>query len=76
MNTSTLSFLGRDSGFGENNNSAYLEHNNNLYIIDCGFTVFNTIKNKFDFKKYNSINSLYNHFIRLKDCTQKNIKKL
>ena len=61
MNNSLLTFLGKDSGFGDNNNSAYIEDNNNLYIIDCGFTVFNIIKNKFDFKKYDSINVIITH---------------
>ena len=61
MNSSTLNFLGKDSGFGENNNSAYVEENNNLYIIDCGFTVFNKLKKNFDFKKYTSINVIITH---------------
>jgi len=61
MENMTLTFLGKDSGFGENNNSAYIENNNNLYIIDCGFTVFNIIKNKFSFNKYNSINIIITH---------------
>lgn len=61
MENSTLIFLGKDSGFGENNTSAYVEENNNLYIIDCGFTVFTKIKEKFDFKKYNSINVIITH---------------
>ena len=61
MNNSTLTFLGKDSGFGENNNSAYVEENNNLYIIDCGFSVFTKLKEKFDFKKYNSINVIITH---------------
>lgn len=56
-----LTFLGKNSGFGDNNNSAYAENNNNLYIIDCGFSIFNVIKNKFDFKKYNSINVIITH---------------
>ena len=42
-------------GFGENNNSAYFETNNQLYIIDCGFSVFSKIKNKFDFNKYHRV---------------------
>lgn len=61
MNNNTLTFLGKDSGFGDNNNSAYVEDNNNLYIIDCGFSIFNVLKNKFDFKKYNSINVIITH---------------
>ena len=31
----TLNFLGRDSGFGENNNSAYFEIDNKFILIDC-----------------------------------------
>ena len=61
MTSPTLTFIGKDSGFGNNNNSAYIEDNNNLYIIDCGFSVFNVIKNKFNFKKYNSINIIITH---------------
>lgn len=61
MNNSTLTFLGKDSGFGDNNNSAYIENNNDLYIIDCGFSVFNKIKNNFDFNNYNSINVIITH---------------
>lgn len=61
MNNSTLTFLGKDSGFGDNNNSAYIENNNDLYIIDCGFSVFSKIKNNFDFNNYNSINVIVTH---------------
>ena len=32
---STLLFLGKDAGFGENNNSAYIETNNKFILIDC-----------------------------------------
>lgn len=35
-----LRFLGIDSGFGFENNSAYAVENNNLLLIDCGGTVF------------------------------------
>ncbi len=35
-----LNFLGIDSGFGFENNSAYAVENNNLLLIDCGGTVF------------------------------------
>lgn len=61
MENNILTFLGNDSGFGNNNNSAYLEIDNELFIIDCGFTVFNVIKNKFDFKKYEKINIILTH---------------
>lgn len=60
-NTMQLTFLGKDSGFGEKNNSAYYETENKLVLIDCGFTVFNTIKNKFDFSKYDNIEIIITH---------------
>ena len=56
-----LIFLGSDSGFGAKNNSAYYETDNTLVIIDCGFTVFNIIKEKFDLKKYDSIEVIITH---------------
>ena len=61
MKKNILKFLGNDDGFGDKNNSAYLEINNELYLIDCGFTVFNEIKNKFDFNKYKNINVIITH---------------
>lgn len=56
-----LKFLGRDSGFGENNNSAYYEENNKLVLIDCGFTVFNIAKKTFDFNKYEKVEIIITH---------------
>lgn len=56
-----LNFLGSDSGFGDKNNSAYIEENDRLILIDCGFSVFNEIKNKFDFNKYSEINIVITH---------------
>ena len=61
MEKSTLAFLGNDSGFGNRNTSAYIEENNELFIIDCGFTVFNEIKQRFDFTKYKKINIIITH---------------
>lgn len=58
---STLTFLGTDSGFGKKNNSAYFENGNELVLIDCGFTVFQEVKEKFDLKKYNLIEILITH---------------
>ena len=52
MENSVLKFLGSDSGFGAHNNSAYIEERDKLTIIDCGFTVFEQIKEKFDLNKY------------------------
>lgn len=56
-----LKFLGRDSGFGERNNSAYYEINKTLTIIDCGYTVFNIIKEKFDLNNYDTIEVIITH---------------
>ena len=61
MNNSTLNFTGSDSGFGDNNNSAYIEINNKLIVIDCGITVFNELKRKFDFNNYTDIEIIITH---------------
>lgn len=61
MESSILKFLGSDSGFGINNNSAYIEEKGKLTIIDCGFTVFTQIKKKFDLNKYKEINVIITH---------------
>lgn len=58
---STIKFLGKDSGFGDNNNSGYLELGNKFVLIDCGFAVFNNIKKKFDFSKYDEIYVVITH---------------
>lgn len=41
----TLTFLGGDSGFGENNNSAFYVMGSKLILIDCGFAILNKVKN-------------------------------
>lgn len=61
MEKSTLTFIGRDSGFGEKNNSAYFELDNELYLIDCGFTVFEDIIKRFNFNNYKNINIIITH---------------
>ncbi len=61
MEKSTLKFLGSDSGFGKKNNSAYIERENKITIIDCGFTVFQELQKKFDFNKYEEINVIITH---------------
>ena len=61
MEDSLLKFLGSDSGFGAHNNSAYIEERDKLTIIDCGFTVFEQIKEKFDLNKYKEINVIVTH---------------
>lgn len=57
----TLTFLGSDSGFGDKNNASYIEEENKLILIDCGFTVFNEIKKKFDFNKFDNIEVIITH---------------
>lgn len=61
MSESTLTFLGKDYGFGEKNTSAFFEDGNNFYLFDCGCTVFNILKNKIDFNKYNNIYVFITH---------------
>lgn len=61
MKEQILKFLGRDSGFGKENNSTYIEHENKFFLIDCGFTVFSQLKEKFDFNKYDEINVIITH---------------
>ncbi len=61
MGNSTLKFLGRDSGFGKLNNSAYYEERDKFILIDCGYTVFNILKEKFDLNKYKEIDIIITH---------------
>ncbi|MEI3394825.1 MAG: MBL fold metallo-hydrolase [Clostridia bacterium] len=60
-NFETLNFLGTDSGFGKNNNSAFIENDNELILIDCGFTVFEKVIKKLDLKKYKEVNIIVTH---------------
>ena len=61
MKEQTLKFLGRESGFGKENNSAYIEYEDKFLLIDCGFTIFTKLKEEFDFNKYNEINVIITH---------------
>lgn len=36
MENSALKFIGIESGFGKNNNSAYIELDDKFILIDCG----------------------------------------
>ena len=56
-----LKFLGSDAGFGEKNNSAYFEKDKEFYLIDCGFTVFQELRKRIDFSKYEKINIIITH---------------
>lgn len=62
---STLTFLGLDAGFGKKNNSAYIKTNEDegkkLTLIDCGFTVFEQVKAKFDLNSYDKIDVIITH---------------
>lgn len=61
MKKGLLTFLGSDSGFGKFNNSAYIETESKFILIDCGYTVFNILKEKFDFNKYKEIDIIITH---------------
>ena len=61
MSKTILTFLGKDSGFGDKNNSAYIEEDEKFILIDCGFTVFEILKNKFNFNKYKNIEIIITH---------------
>ena len=61
MDNGILKFLGSDSGFGDCNNSAYIEDNTKFILIDCGYTVFNIVRSKFDLKKYAEIDVIITH---------------
>ena len=55
MNESTLTFLGKDSGFGQKNTSAFFIDKKDFYLFDCGYTVFNLLKEKIDFSQFEKI---------------------
>lgn len=61
MKKSTLTFLGRDSGFGRENNAVYTEIDEKLLIIDCGFTVFEKLKEKLNLEEYKEIHVIITH---------------
>lgn len=58
-----LTFLGTDSGFGKNNTSAYkiTSRDNKLILIDCGYTVFNKIKELGLLKMVTSVDVIVTH---------------
>jgi len=58
-----LNFIGTGSAFNTElgNNSAYFEHKDVLYIIDCGETVFSKIKDKINWGKYSNVTVLITH---------------
>lgn len=61
MIESTLTFLGKDYGFGEKNTSAFFEDRTDFYLFDCGYTVFNILKSKINFNKYDNIYIFITH---------------
>ena len=50
-----LKFLGTDAGFGKSNTSAFIIHNQNFILIDCGYTVFPKLLD------YNLLDKNYNY---------------
>ena len=56
-----LKFLCRGSGFSGENNAAYVEVGEDLILIDCGYTVFNAIREKLDLAKYNNVYIITTH---------------
>ena len=58
-----LSFLGRGAAFNtvESNNSAYFIDNNELFLIDCGETVFQSLINTGILEDKNNINVMITH---------------
>ena len=46
-----LTFLGWGSGFASENTSGYLENENVLFLVDCGYTVFSKSERKAKFGK-------------------------
>lgn len=61
MSKSMLTFLGRSSGFGLKNTSAFIDLGNRLILIDCGITVFPMAIELFDFTKYDDIDIIITH---------------
>ena len=56
-----LKFFSRGSGFSGENNSAYVEVGNDLILIDCGYTVFNALREKLDLAKYTNVYVIITH---------------
>ena len=58
-----LLFLGRGAAFNpkEGNTSAYFLENNQLFLIDCGESIFERIINKNILKNIDAINVLITH---------------
>lgn len=58
-----LHFLGRGSAFNplDKNTSAWFEVCGNLYVIDCGETVFETLLSQVELKRYQEIYVLITH---------------
>ena len=61
MSNSILTFLGRNTSFGGNNTSAFLVNDNRLILIDCGTSVFYTLKTNFDLSQFSAIDIIITH---------------
>lgn len=56
-----ITFLGRDSGFGKKNTSAYAMVGNRLLLIDCGQTVMTQLQEKNLLKDISGIDVIITH---------------
>ena len=56
-----ITFLGKDSGFGFQNTSAYAIVDNRLLLIDCGYTVFSQLQEHNLFSKISGIDVIITH---------------
>lgn len=61
MNDGILTFLGRESGFGFYNNSAYYTKDEKLLLFDCGMTVFNELRKKVNLANYTQVDVIITH---------------
>lgn len=57
----TITFLGRDSGFGKKNTSAYAIVNDRLLLIDCGQTVMTQLQEKNLLSEISGIDVIITH---------------
>jgi len=61
MTKPIITFLGKDSGFGEKNTSAYAIVNNRLLLIDCGYTVMSQLQSLDLLTKVDGIDVIITH---------------
>lgn len=57
-----LTFLGTGNAFAKNNTSAYFIRDNDLFLFDCGETIFSRLKEFNLLQEKNNINIFLTHF--------------